>query len=614
MSTYLEGDCYAILYNIIPQGKYFTHNKYLYFGSFLDGIGESRLFEQVPINLGLYQVHEKLITSLNIYNNPDIFNKLITDKRLLKAQWFQIEKEPMPFQYFKDLVEIIGNGSYDDGLVRIKERCQDTFKQMPDSFLLGIRFPNRKGINEFQLFKIYQSATPPPYIIQINPEERMRNILEQYEKVEAIEGEKLTETSFHQRNSNRADYDILKNVSVNVFGVGAIGSEIADCLAKAGTGQLMLFDNQTIKAHNAVRHLASLEHIGEPKVSVVTEILHNHNPFIQIFPIPFNLYNLDISQHLQDDSISVSFVADDNVEGFINQQLVIANKTGFYVRALRGGKAARIFRVVPGKDACFNCLSLYRKEGKEFVEIPEDSAYLTLRNECNNPIRPASAADLKFIASFASSILIDHLQNVAADQNQWIWSSESLKDTPIQTPYQVYTQHLPPHINCSYCYHDKQVNVSIPKEAVSFMQQLIQQNPSVETGGVMAGWIDKIGNITVKHVSAPGPKAVQTATKFEKDVEYCQHFLDDLYIQSQQKVVYIGEWHSHPSTNNSPSGTDIKSLSDIAIQKNYLTDCPVMIIYSNTGIPSCTLHPAGKRYYFTNLEITEELHISSNQA
>ena len=97
------------------------------------------------------------------------------------------------------------------------------------------------------------------------------------------------------------------------------------------------------------------------------------------------------------------------------------------------------------------------------------------------------------------------------------------------------------------------------------MQELIYQNPSIETGGVMAGWTDEKGNIVITDVSSPGPKALQTAIKFEKDVEYCQHFLDELYIQSHQKKIYVGEWHSHPSSNNNPSGTDIKSLSEISI-------------------------------------------------
>lgn len=598
----IEGDFYATLYNIIPLGRYFKHTKYIYYGAFLDGISQSGLIEHGIINLDFHQIHEKLKTSLDLYTNPQIVNQLIVDNKLLKAHWFQIEKEPNPFHLFKDLVEVIGNNDYNNGIIRIAARCQDSFKQIPESFLLGIRFPNRKGHNEFQLFKIYKATTPPPFIIHKNTDDRIRSILEQFEKVEAIEGEKLTETSFHQRNSKRADYEILMKASVNVFGVGAIGSEIADCMAKAGTGRLILFDDQILKAHNAVRHLAGLEHIGEPKVNAVAQILYNHNPFISIWLNNLNLYNLDVCRHLLDDSIIISSVADDNVEGFVNQQLVIANRTAFYVRALRGGKAARIFRVIPGEDACFHCLSLYRKERKEFIEIPEDPTYPTLKNECNNPIRPASASDLKFIASFASRLLIDHLQKAETDHNHWIWSSEVLPNTPINVPYQFYSQYISPHPDCFYCHHDNQINVSISSETVAYMQKLISQNPEMETGGVMAGCYDEKGNIFITDVSGPGPKASQMTTKFEKDVEYCQHFLDELYIQSQQCKVYVGEWHSHPSSNNNPSGTDIKSLSEIAIQKEYLTDIPIMIIFSNNGIPSCTVHPAGKRYYFTKIE------------
>lgn len=135
------------------------------------------------------------------------------------------------------------------------------------------------------------------------------------------------------------------------------------------------------------------------------------------------------------------------------------------------------------------------------------------------------------------------------------------------------------------------------------MQDLISQNSKIETGGVLAGHLDEHGNVVIAHVSGPGPNAVKLATKFEKDVVFCQKFLDDIYLQSNKKTVYIGEWHSHPSENNQPSGTDIKSLSDIALQKEYLTETPAMIIFSNTGVPSCTMHPAGKRFYFTKLNV-----------
>ncbi len=600
----IEGDCYAVLYNVIPKGMYYAITRSFYSGIFLDGITMRGIMEPFQLDLNRYLLHEKLKTTLDFYKYPDIVNRLISEGRILKATWFHVDIEPKPFHLFKELVILIGNGDCNKGVERLKARCFEFLKLMPDDFILGIRFPNRKGIFEFQLFKIYKKPEPPVMVLHQNPDERMPLILDSYEKVEAIEGEKITEDTFHQRNSKRADYGILKNACVNVMGVGAIGSEIADCIAKAGIGRIFLFDDQTLKAHNAVRHIAGLDHVGEGKVIAVADIISHHNPFIRVAPIPLNLYELDVAYHLHDDSISINSLADDNAEGFVNEQLVIANRTAFYVRALRGGMVGRIFRVIPGKDACFNCLTLYRQEKKDFVEIPEDFEYPTLRNECNNPIRPASAADLKFIASFASRLLIEHIQNGEAPFNHWLWTSEVIEGTALKAPYQFYHQHLPVHPNCPYCNHHKEINVSISKEVIQFMQGLIKENPTIETGGVMAGRMDENGDIIVTHASEPGPKAVQSAMKFEKDVEYCQRFLDNLYIQSNQKVVYIGEWHSHPSLCNHPSGTDIKSLSEIAIRKEYLTESPAMIIFSNRGEPSCTVHPAGKRYYFANLLVT----------
>jgi integrative and conjugative element protein (TIGR02256 family) len=605
-TQFIEGDCYATLFSFQPAGKYFSHNRYLYMGGFLDGIGKSGLYEQVYINLERQFHHEKIKDSISLVANSEIVNSLIKEKELLKAQWFQINKEPRPFHLFKDLISIIGNGDYDAGIKRIVARCRETISQnpIPDSLLIAIRFLNRKEKNEFQLFKVFLANKEPQIIISSNPDEQLIARLGFYENVEAIEGEKLTEETYHQRNSKRADYDVLKEKFVNIFGVGAIGSEVADCLTKAGIGNVVLFDNQLMKAHNPVRHLGTLEQIGEPKVTAVSELLYKHNPFVHILPVPLNLFELDTSsEYFIDDSISISSVADDNVEGFINQQLVVANKPIFYVRALRGGKVVRIVRVIPGKDACFNCLTLHRADGNVFIEIPDDLEYPTLKNECNNPIRPASAADLKFAASIASRILIDHLQDKESEFNHWIWTSESIEDTELRNPYQFYRQYIPPHKDCYYCNHDKQVSVNVNQKAIDFMQGLIKENPKIETGGVLAGYIEANGDVIITNASEAGPKAIKLATKFEKDVEFCQNFLDKLYLESNKKVVYVGEWHSHPSVNNRPSGTDIKSLSEIAMQKEYLTDNPTMIIFSNNGNPSCTIHPAGKRYYFKELKI-----------
>ncbi len=604
-ASLIEGDFYAALNNIVSKGYYSKEDRYVYFGCFIDGINKSLLISQSPISISGFLLHDKLKNSLDLYTETDVVAKLIQDRQLLKAHWFHVDKEPAPFEKLSNLVSIIGNGDHATGLNRVASRCMENFKTLPEHFYIAIRFPDRKGQFDFQLFKVYKKDPPVAFqgIGETDSVRKMQFILDYYDTVEAVESEKLSAESFHQRNGKRADYTTLKDAFVNILGVGAIGSEVADCINKAGVGNIVLLDNQTLKAHNAVRHLAGTEYVGLPKVNAVFQILRSHNPYVTVDPWIGDLYDLDAATHLVDASVSISSVADDNVEGFINQQLVISGKTAFYVRALRGGKTARIFRVTPGKDACFQCLHLYRNERSSFIEIPEDPDYPTLKNECNNPIRPASAADLKFIATIAARLVIEHIQKGESEHNHWIWTEDDIPGTPLTIPNYLHAQHIPPHKNCVYCHHDTKAEVSISAECISYMQGLIKENSAIETGGVMAGTVDDKGNVTVTHVSGPGHKAIMSATMFEKDVAFCQAFLDDLYTESNHKIVYVGEWHSHPSTNNQPSGTDIKSLAEIAVEKNYLTSCPAMIIFSNSGKPSCTMHPAGKLYYFSELNI-----------
>ena len=137
------------------------------------------------------------------------------------------------------------------------------------------------------------------------------------------------------------------------------------------------------------------------------------------------------------------------------------------------------------------------------------------------------------------------------------------------------------------------------------MQGLVKERPGIETGGVLAGYKDEKGNLYVTHASGPGPNGTRSAVEFSKDIPFTQQFLDSLYAGSGGKTHYIGEWHSHPNSNNKPSSTDIKSLTEISYQKDYLTDMPVMIILSSKGDPSATVHPVGKLFYYASLRSNE---------
>jgi len=591
----LRGEAYAQLYTLLPQIPETTAEYRVYMGCLIIGEDNSGIVRTVDFDVpGLFK-DEGIKKAQDLYTKPTILQAHLDSADWIKCFWFHLSNAPAPFMNVEELITIIGSGDRQAGIRLFHKAVYQGLKLKPDHFYLGLRFPNRNNELEFQLFKVYKNTTDQPTILVGSVEEIIDPFIASYTRISAIESEKLTEKSYHLRNSGRANHDILKSKFINIVGVGALGGEIADCITKAGPAAVYLFDNQRMKAHNAVRHLAGLNQIGLPKVVAVAHSLRQHNPFVHLEIFTRDINRFPVEEFLADGSVTISSIADDNVEAYLNERAVLANKQVYYVRALRGGKVARIFRVIPGLDACFQCLNLYRQDGHTFIDIPEDKTMPTLKNECNNPIRPASAADLKLIAAIVSRIVIDQLQGSATGSNHWIWTSEQLAIVQLNEPWQMHKQYIAPHPQCLYCHHDKKINVYFSGTVLKGMQDLVSAEPQIETGGVLAGSVRENGDFEVRFASGPGPKAIRSSSKFEKDIAFCQEFLDKLY--SNSGAIYLGEWHSHPSDNNKPSSTDLKSLTEIAVQPNYLTENPLMVILSNSGDPSFSIHPANKIHY-----------------
>ncbi len=78
-------------------------------------------------------------------------------------------------------------------------------------------------------------------------------------------------------------YNIIKQSSVIIFGVGGVGSYSAEALARAGIGRLRLVDFDDICLTNSNRQLHALKNtIGKIKVDVMAERLKLINPDIEV--------------------------------------------------------------------------------------------------------------------------------------------------------------------------------------------------------------------------------------------------------------------------------------------------------------------------------------------
>ena len=112
---------------------------------------------------------------------------------------------------------------------------------------------------------------------------------EQFARTELIIGEDGTEK--------------LRNSSVLLFGVGGVGSYVAEALARAGVGTLTLVDTDIVDVTNINRQIQALHSsIGRPKAQVMAERIRDINPdcnvtAVECFFMPDTSEQFDFSEY-----------------------------------------------------------------------------------------------------------------------------------------------------------------------------------------------------------------------------------------------------------------------------------------------------------------------------
>jgi len=95
----------------------------------------------------------------------------------------------------------------------------------------------------------------------------------------------------------------LKDSTVAIFGIGGVGSYVAEALARSGVGNFVLFDDDKVCLTNINRQLiATRKTIGRKKVEVMSERILDINPHAEVeinacFYLPENADEYDFSKY-----------------------------------------------------------------------------------------------------------------------------------------------------------------------------------------------------------------------------------------------------------------------------------------------------------------------------
>ena len=112
----------------------------------------------------------------------------------------------------------------------------------------------------------------------------------------------LNQFSRTQLILGKQNMDRLKDKVVCIFGIGGVGGNVCDALARSGITHFVLVDDDKICLTNINRQLiANIHTVGQDKVDVMEEHLKSINPLIKVekrkcFYLPSNASEFDFSQ------------------------------------------------------------------------------------------------------------------------------------------------------------------------------------------------------------------------------------------------------------------------------------------------------------------------------
>ena len=99
--------------------------------------------------------------------------------------------------------------------------------------------------------------------------------------------------------------------------------------------------------------------------------------------------------------------------------------------------------------------------------------------------------------------------------------------------------------------------VRIAEDAVETITREAQRSlDGLETGGVLLG-VDLGGEISVLHAGGPGPDARREPNRFLRDTLHATELALEAWQEDRSQ--WIGEWHTHPTGELSPSPIDLES-------------------------------------------------------
>ena len=478
--------------------------------------------------------------------------------------WVFINQEPVferkrRIDNWSDLIPLLPEGF----LAYFEDFCKRTapyklgMKTVQDNIFLsiGYRIPTSKGKEEINWDLVLLPKNPFP--------RKQKSSAQKLAKFNQAINWEQTHNSDYQRFFGRGALTTkIINSKILIVGVGALGSSLAETFVRGGLKSLSINDIDIVEAGNICRSVFSFSDVGSSKSAQLKYKLINISPFVEvditdnIVPVPSKSEKyLQLKSKLEEFDIIFDCSANNGIIQMLSD-MELKSKI-FYLSMTN--KAKEMICV-----SNIDCKSMIERRNQMLFSLDGiKEAEFREGTGCWHPTFEASFFDINQLLQYTikkinSSFALNLPQKsfYSYFQNEVLASSEDIK----------------------FVQKELGLTISIESACLDKIFDLIWLHSPKEFGGIFIGnYINNYKEVIISDVIIP-QNFKSSFMGFQPDPNDFNRQLKKVYEKYNGKIVYIGDWHSHPNSNNQYSQPDFQSIQSVAKSSKVNTHNPILMI------------------------------------
>jgi hypothetical protein len=339
----------------------------------------------------------------------------------------------------------------------------------------------------------------------------------------------------------------FKDKKIEIWGCGALGSHIAEIIARSKPKEITLYDNGIVKPGILVRQLFYENDIGINKALALKSRLER---------IYSNLTSVKIEYVSQNILDHISEIESSNA----TKAMGVIKSVEYNSGTLDIIRKAKLQLCNKENNVWLSDFFPKRDEGHKLIQ-PEPG--------CSDPTFIGSEADL----SVLSGLLINQTVKSIIDmqeKSKVLFISQELDDKRQIHFDRLDIENHPEDQIILDPINDYKIlipNVVLDKIIKEIAKSDKKHNPAHETGGLIFGeWDDLSKVVYLTDVSGPPSDSKSSPAHFESGVIGTKEKNEKLKSKYQNSVYFVGLWHSHPFGTTQFSGEDKVSMQLVVTQ------------------------------------------------